>query len=304
MHRRCRSRCVGASAAVPLGTAPLRGGTTTVASGWRSATAPYTSSRSYAPSPVNEATESSTWSSNGPTREASSVSWPVSSTASIRLVSASTPRCSFRQARRVRVPCFPTSHSPGPPSFSPVLSTSRCSGPPLPERGRGTSRVAARRDRVVWSGTASSSPSRRKIEPISPSVWRKPRRNTARSVRAVRIARGEYQGCPPRVVRGSARQARITSWTMVHTEVACRATVTRSGSDAEYDPDGLVVHFDPPDQGADDVALRRPIRRFQTVLDDLGKGLDLPDDEREGAGLLRGVPDRRRGRFGGVHPRP
>ena len=45
--------------------------------------------------------------------------------------------------------------------------------------------------RVVWSGTASSSPSRRMIEPISPSVWRRPRRNTARSVSAVVIARAE-----------------------------------------------------------------------------------------------------------------
>ena len=80
-----------------------------------------------------------------------------------------------------------------------------------PERGRGTSSVAARRDRVVWSGTARSSPSRRRIEPIRPSVWRRPRRNTARSVSAVRIARGEYQGCPPRVVRGSARQAATAS---------------------------------------------------------------------------------------------
>ena len=32
-----------------------------------------------------------------------------------------------------------------------------------------------------------------------------------RSVSAVRIARGEYQGCPPRVVRGAARQAAIAS---------------------------------------------------------------------------------------------
>src|SRR4051812_4204987 len=93
MHRRCRSRRVGAIAAVPLGTAPLRGGTTTVASGWRSATAPYTSSRSYAPSPVNEAAGPVTWSSNGPTREPSSASLVVSSTASIRPVSASTPGC-------------------------------------------------------------------------------------------------------------------------------------------------------------------------------------------------------------------
>jgi hypothetical protein len=50
-----------------------------------------------------------------------------------------------------------------------------------------------------------------RIEPISPSVWRKARRNTARSVSAVVIARGEYQGCPPRVVRGAARQAAMAS---------------------------------------------------------------------------------------------
>src|SRR3954470_24140118 len=48
-------------------------------------------------------------------------------------------------------------------------------------------------------------------EPIRPSVWRRARRNTALSVRAVRMASSEYQGCPPRVVRGSARQARIAS---------------------------------------------------------------------------------------------
>src|SRR4051794_23369980 len=49
------------------------------------------------------------------------------------------------------------------------------------------------------------------MEPTRPSVWRRPRRNTARSVRAVRIASGEYQGWPPRVVRGSARQAATAS---------------------------------------------------------------------------------------------
>jgi hypothetical protein len=49
------------------------------------------------------------------------------------------------------------------------------------------------------------------MEPISPSVWRRAKPNTARSVSAVRIARGEYQGCPPRVVRGSARQAAIAA---------------------------------------------------------------------------------------------
>src|SRR5215212_11478370 len=43
------------------------------------------------------------------------------------------------------------------------------------------------------------------MEPSSPSVWRSARRNTVRRVSAVRIARGEYQGCPPRVVRGRLR---------------------------------------------------------------------------------------------------
>ena len=31
--------------------------------------------------------------------------------------------------RRLLVPCFSSSHSPGPPSFKPVLSTSTCSDP-------------------------------------------------------------------------------------------------------------------------------------------------------------------------------
>ena len=48
-------------------------------------------------------------------------------------------------------------------------------------------------------------------EPISPSVWRSPKRNTARSVRAVRMASSEYQGWPPRAVRGSALQAAMAS---------------------------------------------------------------------------------------------
>src|SRR3954466_4261995 len=43
------------------------------------------------------------------------------------------------------------------------------------------------------------------MEPISPSVWRSARRNTVRRVSAVKIARGAYQGCPPRVVRGRLR---------------------------------------------------------------------------------------------------
>ena len=49
------------------------------------------------------------------------------------------------------------------------------------------------------------------MEPIRSSVWRSAKWNTARSVRAVVIARAEYQGYPPRVARGSALQAAIAS---------------------------------------------------------------------------------------------
>src|SRR4051794_30605130 len=66
------------------------------------------------------------------------------------------PRCSFRQDRRVLVPCFSSSHSPAPQSFRPVLSTSRwTASPSLRGRGGGTSSVSARRHRVVWSGRQS-----------------------------------------------------------------------------------------------------------------------------------------------------
>ena len=160
------------------------------ASGWRSATERETPSWSYAPSPVNEASGPATWSSKGPTCEPSSTSWVVSSDATIRPVSASTPRCSFRQDRRLLVPCFSISHSPGPHSFRPVLSTSRCTGSAsLSDRGRGTSKVSALRLRVVGSGTERARPSRRMMEPIRPSVWRRAKRNTALRVSAVVIAR-------------------------------------------------------------------------------------------------------------------
>ena len=49
------------------------------------------------------------------------------------------------------------------------------------------------------------------MEPINPSVWRRAKRNTARRVSAVRIARGEYQGRPPGVVRGAARHPSIAA---------------------------------------------------------------------------------------------
>src|SRR3954452_14446115 len=155
---------------------------------------------------MNEAIGPSTWSSKGPTCAPSSTSWVVSVAATIWPVSASRPRCNLRQDRRVLVPCFSISHSPGPHSFRPVLSTSRCTGS-VPDRGRGTSSVSARRLRVVWSGTERARPSRPMMEPISPSVWRRAKRNTALRVRAVVIARSESFGWPPGVVRGPAAQA-------------------------------------------------------------------------------------------------
>src|SRR5215210_7590131 len=91
---------------------------------------------------------------------------------------------------------------------------SRPAPPPAPSPrgfGRGTSSVSARRHRVVWSGTARSSPSRPMTEPIRPSVCRYASRNTALNVSAVRIARSEYSGCPPRLVRRSAFHAATAS---------------------------------------------------------------------------------------------
>src|SRR5438094_6388390 len=103
---------------------------------------------------------------------------------------ASTPMWSFLQHRRTFAACFSTSHSPGPQSLSPVLSTSKWTGSP-PARGRDTGNVSPRRLIVEWSGAARSRPSSRRREAISPSVWRSARRKTARSVSAVVIANAE-----------------------------------------------------------------------------------------------------------------
>lgn len=49
------------------------------------------------------------------------------------------------------------------------------------------------------------------MEPISPSVYRSARRNTALSVSTIKIARGKYRRCPPLVMQGSAFQAATAS---------------------------------------------------------------------------------------------
>src|SRR3954463_6974016 len=58
----------------------------------------------------------------------SSASLGVSMAATIWPVSASRPRCILRQDRRDLLPCFSTSHSPGPQSLRPVLSTKEVHG--------------------------------------------------------------------------------------------------------------------------------------------------------------------------------
>src|SRR4051812_20913581 len=95
--------------------------------------------------------------------------------------------------------------------MGPVSRPAPLSAPSPRGFGRGPSSVSARRHRVVWSGTARSSPSRPMTEPISPSVCRYASRNTALNVSAVRIARSEYSGCPPRLVRRSASHALTAS---------------------------------------------------------------------------------------------
>jgi len=87
-----RWRGLGRSA---LGVPTDRGGMT-AASGWRPVTLRYTSSRSYAPSPINEATGRATCSRSCPTCEPSSLSWVVNSAATIwptaKLIHLSTPK--------------------------------------------------------------------------------------------------------------------------------------------------------------------------------------------------------------------
>jgi hypothetical protein len=82
------------------------------------------------------------------------------------------------------------SHSPGPLSRRPVLSTSRCTGA-VSDCSRGNARSSARRLNVEWSGVARSRPSSAMMDPINPSVCRNAKRNTARSVSAVVIANAE-----------------------------------------------------------------------------------------------------------------
>ena len=93
-----------------------------------------------------------------------------------------------------------------------MLSTSRCTGPePALDRGRGTCQrlgPAAERGVVRHGKIEPEQVEDRADQPFGLAQGQAehgPQRQRRR------IARGEYQGCPPRVVRGSARQAAIAS---------------------------------------------------------------------------------------------
>ena len=155
------------------------------ASGWRPVTLAYTPSWSYAPSPVNEATGPVIWSSKGPTwdrhrhRGRSALRRRSGPCRHPRrgAVSARTGALQCRASR----PATRRAHTASALCCPPADARARHRAlHRRPDRGRGTSRVAARRLRVVWSGTGRSRPSRRMTEPISPSVCRYARRNTAR----------------------------------------------------------------------------------------------------------------------------
>ena len=85
---------------------------------------------------------------------------------------SSIPMWNLRQTLRFMPPCLRSFHSPSPSTLIPVLSTSRWNGPPDPRYGMSTVKVFWRRDSVLKSGTAQSSPVRRTRLPTNPVVWR------------------------------------------------------------------------------------------------------------------------------------
>src|SRR3954453_22864021 len=86
----------------------------------------------------------------------------VSSEARISPLLGSTARWSLRQVRWPRSPCFSVSHSPAPYTFRPVESITTRTGPVLwaCASDLASVRPGLRREKVVWSGTLISKPSR------------------------------------------------------------------------------------------------------------------------------------------------
>ena len=98
---------------------------------------------------------------------AASSAWPsVSRRAAISPVSALIARCSLRHCRRAR-PCLPASHSPWPNSSSPVLSSTRWTGPVAGPNARLAScerAAAAAQRRMVRDGQRQPEQAQRQHE--------------------------------------------------------------------------------------------------------------------------------------------
>src|ERR687893_204161 len=117
----------------------------------------------------------------------------------------------LRQLRRPRPPCFSTSHSPAPCTFSPVASITTWTGPVLGACASdpASARPGLRRERVVWSGMPIPTPSRVASERSRPSVCRQGRPKARRSRCPVSIAIVAYCGdLPRRPVPGGCQAAR------------------------------------------------------------------------------------------------
>ena len=181
----------------------------TAASGWRSATAPY--SRPVV-SPIAGERSDPTGHLVQQRSDLGAVIdlVVVSSAATISPVAASTPRCSLRQDRRFLVPCFSVSHSPGPPNLRPVLSTSRCNGSDVARGRRKDQGLRPPADgRVIGHGKLETEQAEDGADQPFRLAQRQAKhgpqrqRGQDRQCRVVRLAAW--------VVRGSARQAAIAA---------------------------------------------------------------------------------------------
>src|SRR4051795_6943174 len=88
------------------------------------------------------------------------------------------------------------------------------------------------------------------------------------------------------------RHNAITWWTMLQ-EAAWTSAVARSRVNAKDHPHVVIIDLDPLHEGANEITLGRPIRRFEPISDDLSKSFEFADDQLEATGLLGGILERR-----------
>src|SRR4051794_2339608 len=89
-----------------------------------------------------------------------------------------------------------------------------------------------------------------------------------------------------------ARKLLITWWTMLQ-EAAWTSAVARSRVNSKDNPHVVIIDLDPLHEGANEITLGRPIRRFQPIGDDRSKSFEFADDQLEATGLLGGRFERR-----------